>query len=261
MLAESQSIDQVVLPSREDASANIIAPYAEGYSEARYVRRCRDYFIAYISSQAGCRQACRFCHLTATGQTSDTDIDIEHQISQLGQILKIYHDRVASGLEPAADYFNINWMARGEPLASRELARNWIGMANEMRLMAAFEGLPVNFNISTIWPKDLALDPRHVDLGSDVTLFYSLYSLDDAWRRRWLPRAADWRQALDHLAEWQVAHAGKIVLHWALIAGENDDPGMADKIGREVESRGARRQIQSGQIQSRSRQKPRHRDQ
>src|SRR5437588_13051932 len=51
-----------------DASVNWDRPADVGRIEARYVRRCPDYFVVYLSSQTGCAQRCRMCHLTATGQ-------------------------------------------------------------------------------------------------------------------------------------------------------------------------------------------------
>jgi adenine C2-methylase RlmN of 23S rRNA A2503 and tRNA A37 len=54
--------------SAQDDSVNWDRPAADvGRIEARYVRRCPDYFVVYLSAQTGCAQGCRMCHLTATG--------------------------------------------------------------------------------------------------------------------------------------------------------------------------------------------------
>ena len=66
--------------------------------------------------------------------------------------------------------------------------------------------MEIRFNISTIFPSDAA----EVDLveafgGWPVTFFWSLYSLDPAFRRRWLPRAQDPVAVGGRLRAWQEA--------------------------------------------------------
>jgi adenine C2-methylase RlmN of 23S rRNA A2503 and tRNA A37 len=67
-LVSAQS-EYVPYPSRQDASVNWDRPTDVGRIEARYVRRSPEYAVVYLSSQTGCDQGCRMCHLTATGQT------------------------------------------------------------------------------------------------------------------------------------------------------------------------------------------------
>src|SRR5580692_271545 len=100
----------VAMRSELDASVNWIRRVDVGAIEARYVRRARDRFVIYLSSQTGCRQACRMCHLTATGQTALRDVTLVEYLDQAGVVLDHYI-RVA----PAA-LVHYNFMARGEPL-------------------------------------------------------------------------------------------------------------------------------------------------
>jgi adenine C2-methylase RlmN of 23S rRNA A2503 and tRNA A37 len=87
-------------------------------------------------------------------------------------------------------------------------------------------GVEAKYNISTIMPEEVA----DVDLAeifgndvSNVVIYYSLYSMRQSFRKRWLPKAMDPDKALDKLAEYQRKTGGRIALHWAFIEGQNDD--------------------------------------
>src|SRR5437588_161667 len=98
--------------SSQDASVNWDRPADVGRIEARYVRRCPDYVVVYLSSQTGCNQGCRMCHLTATGQTRLRDVTHEEFLEQADTALDHYR-RQAS-----AQAVHFNFMARGEPLVN-----------------------------------------------------------------------------------------------------------------------------------------------
>lgn len=228
------------LVSTLDASVNFVDPSEDsGFFESRYVRRADDYFIAYISSHTGCKQACRFCHLTQTGQTTFTPADHETMLGQLRGVLAHY-DRA----ERPAERVNVNFMARGEPLLNPFLTGSFSRFADAALEEAARRGLDMTFNVSSIFPEEAAqVNPVSAFGGGyDVVLFWSLYSLDPAFRRRWLPRAESPDAVMRKMLAWQGA-GGRSVLHWAVIEGENDSDRTFSDIARFVEASGLRARL------------------
>lgn len=231
-------------PSEQDASVNHSHPAADGgLWEARYVQRTDDYFIAYLSSHTGCSQSCRFCHLTATGQTWMMPASQEHYVQQTEQVLTTYRQRLEQGMPPV-QWAHVNFMARGEPLLNPTLCTD--GEALYERLAACFSRAgveDVRFKVSTILPRDFpatadALEQALID--PRAMLYYSLYSLDPRFRKRWLPKAHDPAVALDAVAEYQARTGRPVALHWAFIEGANDRDEDVDAIAEAVLKRGIR---------------------
>jgi adenine C2-methylase RlmN of 23S rRNA A2503 and tRNA A37 len=219
--------------SRLDASVNWDRPADVGRLEARYVRRCADYFVVYLSCQTGCAQGCRMCHLTATGQTRSRDATVGEMIEQARIVLDHYRRE-----EPPARTVHFNFMARGEPLASRILLADADRLLGELSQLAAALGLQPCYLISTIYPRELG-DRRLEDLfvTHHPDFHYSIYSMSERFRRRWLPKAMPAEAALDRLTSWQRNTHKIITLHHAYIAGENDAEGDVHAICDALEER------------------------
>lgn len=204
-----------ILHSQEDASVNWVTPNPDGGAfEARYVRREDDYFITYLSSHTGCKKACRFCHLTATRQVMMTPATGQDYLKQASDVMGHYLT------QNKAARVNYNFMARGEPLANPNVIEAWSSVYEPLRDLAGENGLISKFNISTIMPEDLDLHSVFGDTGAQ--LYYSLYSMNPEFRKRWLPKAIDPLLALRRLADWQQTSGQLVALHWAFIAGQND---------------------------------------
>lgn len=206
-------------PSTIDASVNFVCRTEDGGAfEARFVQRDPGYFITYLSSQTGCDQACRFCHLTQLGQTMRQQAGLPEFLEQAEQVIA-HHDARPS----PARKMHVNFMARGEPLLNPLLTRSFSALADPLTEMAAARGLEIRFNLSTIFPRETAgLDLAQSFKGYPVTFYWSLYSLEDRFRRRWLPKADSPEASLRRLLDWQTATGREVVIHHALIAGEND---------------------------------------
>jgi adenine C2-methylase RlmN of 23S rRNA A2503 and tRNA A37 len=211
------------LDSVLDTSVNFFRPTSDGGKiEARFVQRTPERFIAYISSMSGCDKACRFCHLTQTGQTMAMQLSADEMMEQAEQVLSSSDFGIATTV-------HYNFMARGEPLTNPAVNAS---LFKRLADLAASYGLQCRIKISSILPLDVVSDDgSHLiaEGGPPVDLYYSLYSLDKAWRRRWIPKALSPDIALQWLHRFQTKSGNRVILHWALIDKENDDPQAGEQ--------------------------------
>lgn len=203
------------LKSEIDASVNFIEENLIGFTEARYVRRQQKYFIAYLSSQTGCNRGCRFCHLTTTKQTKFNDVTPDGFLEQAQTIFEHYKQDVP------ADYMHFNFMARGEALNNQYLLSNSTGILLDLGRLALEYKLFPKFNVSTIMPKN-KLTLVEIFPIITPTIYYSIYTIDESWRRKWMPAAMPHKEALGQLREYQRLSKKLIKFHCAFIEGEND---------------------------------------
>lgn len=225
--------------SEQDRSVNFVFGKDKELLESRFVRREQDYFIVYVSSHTGCNKSCRFCHLTATKQTSFRHTTPREYGEQAKAVIDHYKSIIAT--QGAANRVNFNFMARGEPLANRYVLHDFDSVYN--RLVETLDGLDIDhkLNISTIMPVEVEEIDLTDTFGSyPVVLYYSLYSLDTKFRKRWLPKAINPLSALDKLQAYQQDTGKDIVFHWAFIKGENDDEQTIEEILAEIEKRDLR---------------------
>lgn len=190
-----------VLHSNIDNSINNIEEHLGGFLEARYVRKCDEYFIIYVSSHNGCNLGCLQCHLTVTQQKSFNSSTEADFLSQTKQIIEHYKSQ--SG--PKASLVHINFMARGEIFANKTILESGDDLLYKLGNILKAESLPVKFN--------LIINP---------TIYYSLYSASEIWRKKWMPAAMNHLQALEMLREYQKFSKKIIKIHFPFIAGEND---------------------------------------
>jgi adenine C2-methylase RlmN of 23S rRNA A2503 and tRNA A37 len=217
--------------SAMDQSVNYSRPTSDGgMVETRFVRRISSRFIVYISSMTGCDKACRFCHLTQTGQTMARFLSVEEMIAQAETVL-------GASTFGQGETVHFNFMARGEPLSNPAIGRE---LFEKLRDLAISLGLKPRIKLSTIMPADfIASDWREfVPQGVPVDMYYSLYSLDAEWRKRWIPKALAPSEALRHMVEFREKTGQRVVLHWALIDDENDSIAHAAAICHEAKTTG-----------------------
>lgn len=216
-------MEKQIIPSELDTSQNVLYtdPTLPGIIEARYVKReSSPYFIVYLSSQTGCVQGCRMCHLTATKQTKLAQVTPEQFLTQAQDVLAIYDQ-----CHEPVDLVHFNFMARGEALANHWIRNHSSAILHGLNELAAERNLESKFLISTIMPQEVGrLELADIFSDADVypEIYYSLYSIDPAFRKKWLPRAIDADAALDKLAAWQSATGKTPKIHYAFIENEND---------------------------------------
>jgi adenine C2-methylase RlmN of 23S rRNA A2503 and tRNA A37 len=214
-----------VLRSSLDKSINFVTPTPDGGKiEARFVQRQADAIIVYLSSMTGCNLACRFCHLTQMRQTTMTPVTIDGYLDQASEVL--IHAAAEEMLEGVTTV-HFNFMARGDALSNEYFINQTELLFYQLNEMAKQFKLDAKFKISTIFPKTLLNDRTMYELTKwvkdvcdfpyDIEFYYSLYSLDERFRKRWLPKAMH----PDQVGEIFTKYETKFRLHYALIEGEN----------------------------------------
>lgn len=162
---------------------------------------------------------------------------IEDFRSQAAKVL----DHYISNESQDASKVNFNFMARGEPLANPTILNQWSEVVNGLKDELEIRNLghlEVNFNISTIIPSDLEKSLYEIFSHEPVNLYYSLYSLDEKFRKKWLPKSLDPFTSLDLLSDFQRCRDANIALHWSFIEGQNDDLNGLSEIADEIDARG-----------------------
>jgi 23S rRNA (adenine2503-C2)-methyltransferase len=172
---------------------------------------------ACISSQAGCAMGCVFC---ATGQMGFarnlTATEIFEQTVLFARELEAEGERLS----------NVVLMGMGEPF------HNYEPVMEAVRRMMTDLGIGArHITISTV-----GLVPqirRFADEGIQVGLAISLHKATDDERTALLPINKRWNlEELINACTYYVEQSGRrITFEWAAIAGENDTPEEAKKLG------------------------------
>lgn len=172
---------------------------------------------ACISSQAGCAMGCVFC---ATGQMGYvrnlTASEIFEQTMYFARELEREGERLS----------NVVLMGMGEPFHNYDAV-----LAAIQRMMSDLGIGARHITVSTV-----GLVPeirRFADEGLQVTLAISLHKASDAERTALMPVNKRWNlEELLGACRYYAEKTGRrISFEWAAIAGENDTPEEAQKLG------------------------------
>lgn len=214
-----KTVEVNTLKSKVDESVNFIftGDYP-GKMEARYVRRKDYYFACYLSSQTGCNQACKMCHLTATKQYQFENVTLHGYLQQAQKVIDYYLEQ-----KRPAQVIHFNFMSRGEALNNSHLTKeNDYEILEALSKLAWHHKLHPRFNISTIMPKQFNKDLLNCFPIIYPDFYYSIYSVNPKFRNEWLRNAQPVDVALSKFYEWQEITKKIVKLHWAYIKDEND---------------------------------------
>jgi adenine C2-methylase RlmN of 23S rRNA A2503 and tRNA A37 len=222
-----------ILTSKLDKSVNWITPFGKGQIETRYVLKTkpnREYVIAYLSSHSGCKMACKFCYLTQQKQTSFDHVPTDTYVAQVQKVIE--HSKQNT---PNISHLNVNFMSRGEALANKYIITDYPDLHTKIDAIAKKANMTLKMNISTIMPHTIR-QYRLKDIFGDYQahVYYSLYSINPEFRKKWMPNALPYEQALDKLKDYEMNSKFKypVAFHWALIKGENDSIKDAETLAK-----------------------------
>jgi 23S rRNA (adenine2503-C2)-methyltransferase len=218
-----------ILKSNLDSSVNWIQKIDEKNSiESRYVSRNSMYSVVYLSTQTGCNQGCQMCWLTKNKQTSPRDLTVEEIVNSARPVVEHIMNQ-----NHHPDLIHYNFMARGEPMAAENLWYRWQDIFTRLADLSdqvnddGFHPVWSKFNISTIMPR------KFVFSGTNLMeqfprihpeIYWSIYTVNEEKRKRWLPNAAPIVISASFLRSWQKLTNKIIKIHHAFITGVNDTP-------------------------------------
>ncbi len=180
-------------------------------------------YTACVSTQAGCAMGCVFC---ATGQMGFGRHLSAGEI--VTQVLHVKRELAAQGDELR----NIVFMGMGEPL------HNYDNTIKALDIITDHKGISIAAKHITVSTVGLPHRIRQLaDEGRAERLAVSLHGATDAERQALVPPAKNWTldKVMDACRYYINKRERRIFFEWALIAGENDQPEQAHRLGKLLE--------------------------
>ncbi|MHB8170056.1 MAG: 23S rRNA (adenine(2503)-C(2))-methyltransferase RlmN [Thermincolia bacterium] len=172
---------------------------------------------ACVSSQVGCRLACRFCASTLGGLVRNLTAG------------EIYDQVLAMERDGGRRVDNVVIMGSGEPLENYDQTLKFI------RLITAPYGLNIGARHITLSTSGVV--PRIYDLareGLPITLSVSLHAPNDEIRDQIMPvnKKFPIKELITACREYISITSRRITFEYALMAGINDSPRQAEELAR-----------------------------
>ena len=220
----------------------------------------KDHYTLCISSQVGCKQACKFCltatcgftrnltsaeivsqvrdarkHLSLRGNKSESgaknsdaiDFVGEGKIDEKNQKHGSFHADSTPSPPPVGPLSNIVFMGMGEPLA------NYNAVLQSLQIITDSDfGLKFSPRRVTVSTCGLVPEIRRLGEDSDVNLAVSLNATDDETRTMLMPvnRKYPIAELLDACRSFKMKPRNKITFEYILIKGINDSDEDAKRL-------------------------------
>lgn len=193
-LKDKKTVEAVLLKMSEDVLEN-----GKIVKESKYT--------ICLSSQVGCKMACKFC-LTGKGGF-ERNLSPDEIVSQVLLIKKDMNFNAVKGV-------NLVYMGMGEPLDNFD---NLVSAINIFKFMGIS---PKRQTVSTS-----AISPKIVDLGSldlGVQLAVSLHAADDNTRNKLIPlnKAYPIQSIINALKKFPIDTRKRLMFEYLMIKGVND---------------------------------------
>ncbi len=201
--------------SRIDGTEKYLFELSDGNVIESVLMRYRFGNSVCISSQVGCRMACRFCASAIGGLTRN--LSASEMLDQVYRIQSLSKERVS----------HVVVMGTGEPLD------NYGNLLQFLHLLTDEKGLHISQRDVTVSTCGIVEKIRQLaDENLEITLALSLHASSQEKRRQLMP-VAD-RYALTDVLEacrYYFERTGRrVTFEYSLISGENDTPEDAQRL-------------------------------
>ncbi len=218
------------LESTEDHALKFGVRLADGYVVEAVLMPEKTRLTLCVSTQAGCRQACSFCHTGRMGFTRNlSTAEIIGQVLQAQQWAAAHPEWLErAGLPVTQRVTNLVCMGMGEPLDNLEALR---GMLEILLDPFGLQLAPRKVTVSTAGHLDGLRELVSWNTGVQIAL--SLHAVDPALRRKIMPIEGRFplEQVLAFFQEAIAAGTSKPPLvQYTMIAGVNDSLDIAHQL-------------------------------
>jgi len=182
----------------------------------------KDHFTLCISTQAGCRQNCKFC-MTAKGGLK-RNLSTSEIVSQIRDIQKFLLDSEEKDLKRLS---NIVFMGMGEPLDNYDNVLRAIKIINNQDF-----GLKISRRKVTISTSGLIPEIKRLGQDAPIALAVSLNAVTDELRSELMPvnKRYPLKELLLTLKNYPLPKREKITFEYILIKNVNDSFDDAKKL-------------------------------
>ncbi|MES1911600.1 MAG: hypothetical protein MHM6MM_004010 [Cercozoa sp. M6MM] len=212
------------IKTRQDCTdtTKLLITLADGANVETVIMRHKNYTSVCVSSQVGCRMACRFCATGTLGLSGNLTC---------GEILEqLWHARQIEVSEGREAPRNVVFMGQGEPLDNYDAV---CAAVHGMCESSMFGLAPKHVTVSTVGVVS-KMRRMHLDMPAGINLALSLHAPTQELRERIVPTAQAYRledimQALDeHLSTTKKVRA---MIECIVIRDVNDSLDVAHKFG------------------------------